>query len=92
MIPSGEYNRPVRPAHSRKESKPRAIKEEGKDIMKKIYSRILSMVLCLSMLLSMVVTTGASGDTNVSTLIEVTVTERTKTGATIHIKNNSGKR
>lgn len=50
------------------------------------------MVLCLSMLLSMVVTTGASGDTNVSTLIEVTVTERTKTGATIHIKNNSGKR
>ena len=62
--------------------------------MKKLYQRILSMALSLSMLLSMAVTAGAVEETDVlddaaiSPIIEVTVTETTETGATIHIKNN----
>ena len=62
--------------------------------MKQGIKRILCLCLCLSMLLSMAVTVGAVEETNalddtdVSSLIEVTVTETTETGATIHIKNN----
>ena len=62
--------------------------------MKKLYQRILSMGLSLCMLFSMTVTAGAVEETDVlddaaiSPIIEVTVTERTKTGATTQFTND----
>ena len=52
----------------------------------RLRERVISICLSVAMLLSVVEFTTDAETT--ASLIEVTVTERTETGATIHIKNN----
>ena len=54
------------------------------------FKRSLAVLLAIMMVMSMSMTNALAADfsTKTSSLIEITVTETTEVGATIHIKNN----